>query len=170
MDRWNSAAMGRPLAIADSDCDIELPDIESNPDHILFAFLTQLSTILGEILRSIYSPQAKHYFNQSSSIAETTAESLVCRLQAELDRWFDHVFKKENTNVPEEKTRPLIVCYYGVTLMLYRPFIDTPYNQIRASDKCSEIAQKMTHLVKRINTIELARFGFSYTGGYYKYE
>ncbi|KAI7855773.1 fungal-specific transcription factor domain-containing protein [Circinella umbellata] len=163
-DRWNAAAMGRPLAIADSDCDIELPDIESNPDLILFALLTQLSTILGEILRSIYSPQAKHYFHQSSFTAETTAESLVHRLQAELDRWFDHAFNKKSTNIPEEKTRPLIVCYYGVTLMLYRPFIDTRYNQIRASEKCSEIARKMTQLVKRISKIELARFGFAYTG------
>ncbi|KAI9243390.1 fungal-specific transcription factor domain-containing protein [Phascolomyces articulosus] len=179
IDRWNAAAMGRPLAIADSDCDIVLSTTNTNCDLIacsetrqeLFIFdqFTQLSSILGEVLRTVYSPQAKHYFQSSSTMTET-AESLVQRIQTQLTQWYNDLFtlsdKKENSKitVSEEKTWSLKVCYYGVTLMLYRPFIDTRYHQIRASEKCSDIARKMTDFVKGLNKLDLVRFGFIFTG------
>ncbi|KAI9283399.1 caspase domain-containing protein, partial [Sporodiniella umbellata] len=59
-DRWNCAVMGRPLAIADADCDIELPDTEQDgKDHSVFVNFIKLSGILGEILSRICSPKAK---------------------------------------------------------------------------------------------------------------
>ncbi|KAI8390155.1 caspase domain-containing protein, partial [Blakeslea trispora] len=63
-DRWCCAVMGRPLAIADADCDIDLPHvnggIQGNKDYSLFVDFVKLSGILGEVLRRIYSPRAKH--------------------------------------------------------------------------------------------------------------
>ncbi|KAI9488059.1 fungal-specific transcription factor domain-containing protein [Zychaea mexicana] len=183
IDRWNAAAMGRPLAIADADCDIALPTLphSSSDDyhhHVIFIYLTKLSCILGEILRTIYTPQAKYYLHQSpssssSSTATTTTgagaaavEQLLQRLQCELTRWFD-AFSAQDI-IPEEKAWPLTVCYYGVTLMLYRPFIDNicngRYDHIRASENCSEIARKMTSLVRAANKLDLVRFGFIFIG------
>ncbi|OAD73453.1 fungal-specific transcription factor, partial [Phycomyces blakesleeanus NRRL 1555(-)] len=61
-DRWCCAVMGRPLAIADSDCDIDLPRLygstderKNKMDYVLFVNFVKLSGILGEVLRRIYS-------------------------------------------------------------------------------------------------------------------
>ncbi|KAL0140155.1 caspase domain-containing protein [Mucor lusitanicus] len=62
-DRWACAVMGRPLAIADADCDIDLPHVNGGPqgtkDYSLFINFVKLSGILGEVLRRIYSPKAR---------------------------------------------------------------------------------------------------------------
>ncbi|KAI9478233.1 MAG: caspase domain-containing protein [Benjaminiella poitrasii] len=62
-DRWTCAVLGRPLAIADADCDVDLPHVKGGnhgtEDYSIFIHLIKLSGILGEVLRKIYSPKAK---------------------------------------------------------------------------------------------------------------
>ncbi|KAI8088656.1 fungal-specific transcription factor domain-containing protein [Halteromyces radiatus] len=79
MDRWSCAVLGRPLAIVDADCNVELPEyqpaicgdstkaiaksstdnVERELEHTYFIQFVKLSGILGEIQRRIYSPKAK---------------------------------------------------------------------------------------------------------------
>ncbi|KAI8146800.1 fungal-specific transcription factor domain-containing protein [Fennellomyces sp. T-0311] len=147
-DRWQAATMGRPLAIADSDCDIELP----NSNHAIFGHLAKLSCILGDILRTVYSPQARQYLQSSA----TASGILITRLESNLEQWVGQI--------PEpEKKRPLMLCYYGISLMLYRPFIAASPS-LGVSEKCTEIARKLVDLGSAIPKLDLVRFGFIFTG------
>ncbi|KAI9319626.1 fungal-specific transcription factor domain-containing protein [Dichotomocladium elegans] len=61
MDRWICAALRRPLAISDADCDVELPSVDSEDDRFSFlVHMTKLSAILGDILRVLCSPRARN--------------------------------------------------------------------------------------------------------------
>lgn len=92
VDRWCCAAVGRPLAISEADCDIELPeliqgdDFENTPTRHqqLFRYMISLSTILGYILRQLYSPKVKAMGLTSPGVA-----SVVFELEERLQNWLD---------------------------------------------------------------------------------
>ncbi|KAG2178614.1 hypothetical protein INT44_001767, partial [Umbelopsis vinacea] len=92
VDRWCCAAVGRPLAISEADCDIELPELiqEDGNDNTstqhqkLFRYMISLSTILGYILRKLYSPKVKAMGLTSPGVA-----SVVFELEERLKNWLD---------------------------------------------------------------------------------
>ncbi|KAI8340137.1 fungal-specific transcription factor domain-containing protein [Chlamydoabsidia padenii] len=152
LDRWSCAVLGRPLAIVDSDCNVDLPepstestsdevdDKDDKEDYTYFTAFIKLTGILGEIQQRIYSPKAK----ASLSGASTTAT--VNSLQRLLLEWYDQL-PAEARSIKDDMTRlsspsmtkeekdvllqskqwqlvaPLMITYHAVTILLHRPFI-----------------------------------------------
>ncbi|KAF7722049.1 hypothetical protein EC973_003731 [Apophysomyces ossiformis] len=171
-NRWCCAAMGRPLAIADSDCDIDLPQmIFENEDHTIFVNFIKLSGILGEVLRRIYSPKAKVIGYKSLAMQQT-----VRSIQRMLTKWFeelpDNCRADPETYPSSSKVRDsgsLAVCYYAVTILLHRPFIVLE-NDPSASDIYEEAARRCTNAAKttidfarRMDTLDIVHFGWNFS-------
>jgi hypothetical protein len=187
-DRWICAVMGRPLAIADSDCDVDLPLIhgpDGKEDLTMFVNFVKLSGILGEVLRRIYSPKAKMNGYKTKAM-----ESTVWSLQKMLEEWFHNVpigYKiteddlkeiKINKNAfsPESKKMmqggPLTVCYHAVVLLLHRPFIvldneegdSMPSSMAKATELCTLAAKSAIDVARAIPYMAIARFGWNFAG------
>ncbi|KAI8376291.1 caspase domain-containing protein [Radiomyces spectabilis] len=182
-DRWCCAVMGRPLAIADSDCDIDLPMIHganNDADYTVFVNFTKLSGILGEVLRRIYSPKAK--INGYKTVA---MEQTVWSLERMLTEWFLQI--PENYRIsPEDlelirrqpekyqdtvKLReggPLTVCYYAVIVLLLRPFIALEGEDskselcIQSVRKCMNAAKASIDVARVVPTVNICRFGWNF--------
>ncbi|KAI8365979.1 fungal-specific transcription factor domain-containing protein [Radiomyces spectabilis] len=80
IDRWVSAALGRPLMISDADCDVEYPATGEDPTFSVFIPLVKLSAILGDVLRKLYSPRARAMYDKRIKL-EAVADSVVQRLK-----------------------------------------------------------------------------------------
>ncbi|KAG2174383.1 hypothetical protein INT43_004406, partial [Umbelopsis isabellina] len=116
VDRWCCAAVGRPLAICDADCDIELPqlcleeglDSKSKRYRMLFRNMISLSVVLGLILRQLYSPKVKSLGHDSTAIA-----TMVSRLKTQLADWYDQIPQhcklddQDIARIRQAKTEPL---------------------------------------------------------------
>jgi hypothetical protein len=175
--------MGRPLAIADSDCDVDLPLITGpyqNEDLTMFVNFVKLSGILGEILRRIYSPKAKLNGYKTKAMEQT-----VWSLQKMLEEWFinvpdgykiteqDLVGMKLNPQLHAntKKVReggPMTVCYHAVVLLLHRPFIvlekadDDMPSLARASELCTQAAKLAIDVARAIPYMTIAKFGWNF--------
>lgn len=169
--------MGRPLAIADSDCDIDLPDL---PDNCIFVNFIKLSGILGEILRRVYSPKAK-----ASGYKPAVMEPTVSSLQKMLQDWFAQLpdecrmTAEDLEAIQREPERyagskkvtqggPLTVCYHTVTLLLHRPFIVAEDEKTdlyaAAVQKCMSAAKMAVDIARVVPTTNTARFGWNFSG------
>ncbi|RCH91972.1 hypothetical protein CU098_009074, partial [Rhizopus stolonifer] len=180
-DRWCSAVMGRPLAIAESDCDVDLPLVQGpngNEDLTMFVSFIKLSGILGEVLRRIYSPKAK-----ANGYRTKTMEQTVWSLQKMLNEWFDHVpgdckmTEKDLQNIhllsPESKKiiqgGPLTICYHAVVLLLHRPFIvldnEGTHDEIvlKAIETCTYAAKLSIDIARAIPYMSIAKFGWNFS-------
>lgn len=183
-DRWCCSVMGRPLAIADSDCDVDLPNVDAVGEpgkYTMFVNLVKLSGILGEVLRRIYSPKAKA-MGYGTHIMEQTVWSL----DKMLKEWFDHVPSECLITQDElrgmqgmERSRqdrfrsggPLTVCYYAVVVLLFRPFIVFESGNHHSSKlfkdapgRCMEAAKNAIDVARYIPEGEINRFGWNFAG------
>lgn len=183
-DRWCCSVMGRPLAIADSDCDVDLPNLDAVGEpgkYTMFVNLVKLSGILGEVLRRIYSPKAKA-MGYGTHIMEQTVWSL----DKMLKEWFDHVPSeclitqdelrgmKGVEHTREDRFRsggPLTVCYYAVVVLLFRPFIVFESGNHHSSKlftdapgRCMEAAKNAIDVARYIPEGEINRFGWNFAG------
>ncbi|KAL9547989.1 hypothetical protein MBANPS3_005905 [Mucor bainieri] len=183
-DRWCCAVMGRPLAIADSDCDVDLPLVygpDGQEDLTMFVNFVKLSGILGEVLRRIYSPKAKLNGYKTKAMEQT-----VWSLQKMLEEWFHnvpegykitendlsdmrynkHLYASDSKKIMEGG--PLTVCYHAVVLLLHRPFIvldkdevDTP-SLSRATLLCKRAAKLAIDVARAIPYMAIAKFGWNF--------
>lgn len=175
-DRWCCAVMGRPLAIADSDCDVDLPSISADKDLTMFVNFVKLSGILGEILRRIYSPRAKANGYKTKAMEQT-----VLSLQKMLEEWFCHVpdgykvtandLKELNTYSKDSKKLteggPLTICYHAVVSLLHRPFIVLEGNDpmiTRSFQLCRQAAKQAVDIAQSIPYMNIANFGWNFAG------
>ncbi|KAI8331799.1 fungal-specific transcription factor domain-containing protein [Choanephora cucurbitarum] len=179
-DRWCSAIMGRPLAIADSDCDIDLPSTKGpmgNEDLTLFVHFVKLSGILGEVLRRIYSPKAKINGYRTKTMSQT-----VWSLQRMLNEWLTNV--PESRKITEQDLEnirlfptdskkiveggPLTICYYAVVLLLHRPFIvldvEGDHDDVvqKATETCTHAAKVSINIARAIPYMSIAKFGWNF--------
>ena len=116
MDRWVSAAMGRPMAIDDSDCDVDYPspveqdwaDADGNApsphennDKIkaessfalgYFVETIKLAQILGQILGRVYAATTRHHGPDriSSAVAELDTKLTQWLLSLPPELKYDH--------------------------------------------------------------------------------
>lgn len=187
-DRWCCAAMGRPLAIADSDCDVDLPDPKGTgqEDYNIFVNFIKLSGILGELLRRIYSPKAK-----AAGYKGVVVEQTVASLQKMLDDWLEQLpddcrisaddlveIRRDPARFAHSKKLeqggPLTVCYHSITLLLHRPFIvlDEQNDQgsqqentlfKEASRRCLEAAKLTIEIARVVPAPSIARFGWNFS-------
>ena len=185
-DRWCCAVMGRPLAISDSDCDVDLPDMKgaNGEDYDIFVNFVKLSSILGELLRRIYSPKAKAAGYRGAAMEQTMAH-----FQRMLTEWFDQLpddcrISEEDLiaikNNPEnfagtkklDQGGPLTICYHSVTVLLNRPFIlleneasgEGETNYADASRRCMEAAKLVIDIARLVPSTSTSRFGWNFAG------
>lgn len=175
--------MGRPLAIADSDCDVDLPLIngpDQNEDLTMFVNFVKLSGILGEVLRRIYSPKAKLNGYKTKAMEQT-----VWSLQKMLEEWFANVpdgYKITEQDLLDIRLNPqlyantkkvteggpMTVCYHAVVLLLHRPFIvlekaeDDMPSLSRASELCTQAATLAIDVARSIPYMTIAKFGWNF--------
>ncbi|KAI8333478.1 fungal-specific transcription factor domain-containing protein [Chlamydoabsidia padenii] len=183
-ERWCCSVMGRPLAIADSDCDVDLPSVDAVDQpgkYAMFVNLVKLSGILGEVLRRIYSPKAK-----AMGYATHIMEQTVWSLDKMLKEWWDDAPKEclitqdqlgkmkgmEHTHSDIFRSGgPLSVCYYAVVVLLFRPFIVIECRKHHSSKlfddapkRCMDAAKNAIDVARHIPGREVARFGWNFAG------
>jgi hypothetical protein len=175
--------MGRPLAIAEADCDIELPHVNGGTngmhDYSLFNDFIKLSGILGELLRRIYSPKAKANGYKTATTYHTV-QGIYHLLSTWLSQVSDHhrispeearmlYTNKIQTNKVRE-AGPLMVCYYSTIILLYRSFIVSDkqevYSQLmeEANRRCTEAAKNAIDIARMIRPADILSFGWSFAG------
>ncbi|RCH79078.1 hypothetical protein CU098_005338, partial [Rhizopus stolonifer] len=184
-DRWCCAILGRPLAIADSDCDVDLSSADKlNPTEDLTIFLSfvKLSRILGEVLRRLYSPRAK-----ANGYKTSTVEQTVGSLQKMLEDWYvgvpdDYKISESDLhNILEDPSSfqgtikitqggPLTICYYAVVILLHRPFVamekdaaDMPF-LAKSADVCISAAKLSIRIAQVVPSKSLIMFGWNSAG------
>lgn len=190
-DRWVCAVLGRPLAVADADCDIDLPHVnggsQASKDYSIFINFIKLSGILGEVLRRIYSPRAK-----AQGYNNKTAYHAVQSIYRLLSDWFQQLPDHQRISTEEAKTfyqdsiktnkvkeaGPLMVCYYTVIILLYRTFLVSDKQDVlpelfdEANRCCTEAAKNAIDIARLISPSEIICFGWSFAGNtgfqYYK--
>ncbi|CAO3579607.1 unnamed protein product [Absidia cylindrospora] len=94
----------------------------------LFIQLVKLSEILGRILQGLYTPKAQRLSHEQGS------DAIVTRLDHELTEWrfgFPRALQQtkfddfnENTGYLSPVIATILICYYGLLVLLHRPFIE----------------------------------------------
>ncbi|CAG8591345.1 13302_t:CDS:2 [Acaulospora morrowiae] len=159
-DRLISAALGRPLAINDADCDVGLPVvgiIADDPAHSVEGFIQSIKiiAILGKVLSHIYGIKAKRTINGNY-------DSVLADLDAELNEWHENLpvelkFDSKTTSFvgAAEKRRMFIhLVYYSSQILLHRPHIrgpksNAPPSSIPSLTICTMAANNITHIIFR---------------------
>jgi len=176
LDRMLAIALGRPLGVNDSDCDVELP-IDVDDDHLPEYFsgallnqkhqslmtgiiaLTKLYEIGGRILRQVYAlDNCKDNMEPDrKALLQQSVESL----DNELTKWCDElpvVFKSQSVT-DEQVSMGAVLCshYYSMLTTLHRNFLPvkrdqpmTPKSTVKAvssARSCIRLAPSMRHVV-----------------------
>ncbi|KAG7097271.1 hypothetical protein E1B28_004637 [Marasmius oreades] len=177
LDRMLALALGRPLGIEDSDCDVEDP-VEVDDENLAEYFsgatmptdrialitgyvaLTKLYQIAGCVLRQVYA--LDNCKDQLEPERKIELQRIVESLDAELTKWCDDlptVFKSQPvTN--EQVSMGAVLCshYYSVLTTLHRNFIPvkrsdqlvTPKSTAKAvssARSCIRLAPSMRNVV-----------------------
>lgn len=176
LDRMLALALGRPLGINDSDCDVELP-VEIDDDHLPQYFsgavmnqgqpflmagsvaLFNLYEIGGRVLRQVYALEncKEHLELERKAELQRTVESL----DAELTKWCDNlppVFKSQS-QTDEQVSMGAVLCshYYSVLTTLHRNLLPVKRDQpvtakstikaVSSARSCIRLAPSMKHVV-----------------------
>lgn len=138
-----STALGRPLAILDEDCSVELPlDNRQKPQMSTFVATIKLHQILKEILRTINS--IKSLTNWQDDATRSKLKARVHDHHSKLVDWAkENASEQLNCSVsrPGTGTRPITASFFYISvILLYRLFMPHPH---RASTSETENAQKI---------------------------
>ncbi|THH04869.1 hypothetical protein EW145_g5209 [Phellinidium pouzarii] len=149
LDRFGSAALGRPCAIQDEDFDLDLPlevddEYWENPDAnkafkqppgipcviSFFNSFLKLNQILAFALRTIYS------INKSKIllgfVGPQWEQHIVAELDSALNKWIDTVPDHLRWDPHREnllhfnQSATLYATYYHLQILIHRPFIPSP--------------------------------------------
>ncbi|KAG6812643.1 hypothetical protein H0H92_001593 [Tricholoma furcatifolium] len=148
LDRMLALALGRPIGINDSDCDVEQP-VEVDDDHLPEYFsgatmsqrqpslmsgivaLNNLYEIGGRVLRQVYALDIckDHLEPEKKAELQRTVESL----DAELTKWCDDlpaVFKSQS-ETDEQVSMGAVLCshYYSILTTLHRNLLPVKRDQ-----------------------------------------
>lgn len=169
-------ALGRPLGINDSDCDVELPvevDDVRLPEYFSGAVMNQaqpslmagsvalfnLYEIGGRVLRQVYALEncKEHLEPERKAELQRTVESL----DSELTKWCDNlppVFKSQS-QTDEQVSMGAVLCshYYSVLTTLHRNLLPVKRDQpvtakstvkaVSSARSCIRLAPSMKHVV-----------------------
>ncbi|KAJ3503856.1 hypothetical protein NLJ89_g8242 [Agrocybe chaxingu] len=176
LDRMLALALGRPLGVNDSDCDVELPvDVDDDrlPEYFTGAAMTQrqpslmtgtialikLYEIGGRVLRQVYALEncKDHLEPERKAELQKTVESL----DTELTKWCDDlptVFKSQS-ETEEQVSMGAVLCshYYSVLTTLHRNLLPVKRDQpvtakstvkaVSSARSCIRLAPSMKHVV-----------------------
>ncbi|CEI97156.1 hypothetical protein RMCBS344292_11293 [Rhizopus microsporus] len=181
-DRWCSAIMGRPLAILDSECDVDLKVTDvlwPGEDLSIFIYFMKLSRILGEVLRRVYLTKTA-----ASEYRTMAMEQTVWNLQMMLEEWYFSV--PDNCKITEVDLMqlsvnprlyagskkithggPLTLCYYAVTILLHRPFLSVEEAGMpfvtKSAAICIKTAKLGIDIAQKIPSKSMISFGWNFT-------
>lgn len=176
LDRMLALALGRPLGINDTDCDVEMPS-EVDDDQLQQYFmgaalnkrhppllagtiaLVKLYEIGGRVLRQVYALENCKEYLEAERRAEL--QHTVENLDAELTKWCDElpVVFKSSSETEEQVSMGAVLCshYYSVLTTLHRNFLPVkrdPMVTARSTAKavssarsCIRLAPSMKHVV-----------------------
>ena len=169
-------ALGRPLGINDSDCDVELPvdvDDQHLPEYFTGVAMTQrqpslmmgsialikLYEIGGRVLRQVYALEncRDHLEPERKAELQRTVESL----DTELTKWCDElpVVFKSPSETEEQVSMGAVLCshYYSVLTTLHRNLLPVKPDQlvtakstakaVSSARSCIRLAPSMKHVV-----------------------
>ncbi|KAI0650062.1 fungal-specific transcription factor domain-containing protein [Trametes meyenii] len=142
LDRMLALALGRPLAIEDADCDVEIPvelDDESLPQYFRgemmpqgtitlmrgFIELIELYKIAGRVLREVYALDKTKEYLETDKRAEL--DRSVETLDRSLTKWCEDlpaVFKSHPVT-EKQVSMAAVLCshYYSILTTLHRNFL-----------------------------------------------
>ncbi|KAJ7117381.1 fungal-specific transcription factor domain-containing protein [Mycena crocata] len=176
LDRMLALALGRPLGINDSDCDVEYPvevDDEYLPEYFSGATLPQrqpslmtgsvalmgLYKLAGRVLREVYALDncKDHLEPDRKAELQRTVESL----DAELTKWCDDlpVVFKSQSETDEQVSMGAVLCshYYSVLTTLHRNLLPVKRDQpvtakstvkaVSSARSCIRLAPSMKNVV-----------------------
>ncbi|EGO01729.1 hypothetical protein SERLA73DRAFT_85551 [Serpula lacrymans var. lacrymans S7.3] len=175
LDRMLALALGRPLGIEDSDCDVEDPvgvDDENLPEYFSGAPLSQnypslmdgtlaitnLYKIAGRILREVYAIENCKEILEPERKAEL--QRSVDALDQELTQWCNNLpaeFRNESVN-DKQVTMGAVLCshYYSVLTTLHRNFLPVKRDQLIAPNSTAKAvasARSCIHLAPSIHNV-----------------
>ncbi|KAJ7638605.1 fungal-specific transcription factor domain-containing protein [Roridomyces roridus] len=176
LDRMLALALGRPLGINDSDCDVELPvdvDDEHLPEYFSgvtvpqkqpslmtgFVALVELYKIAGRVLREVYALEncKDHLEPDRKAELQRTVEAL----DAELTQWCEDlpaVFKSQS-ETDEQVSMGAVLCshYYSVLTTLHRNFLpvkrDQPVTAAKSTAKAVSSARSCIRLAPSMKNV-----------------
>lgn len=167
-------ALGRPLGVEDSDCDVELPvdaDDEWLPEYFTGVQLSQklpslmsgtialvgLYQIAGRILRQVYAIDCCKETLEPEKRAEL--QHSVETLDLELTRWFDELppsFRNNTSGKHMSMTVVLCSHYYSVRTTLHRNFLPVKRDQsivANSTGRALSSARSSIRLAPSINNL-----------------
>ncbi|KXN87885.1 Transcriptional activator protein acu-15 [Leucoagaricus sp. SymC.cos] len=176
LDRMLALALGRPLGINDSDCDVEMPvDVDDDhlPEYYSGAPITQrqpslmtgmihlikLYEIAGRLLRQVYAlDNCKENLEPEQ---RTELQKTVEALDNELTQWCDNLQPafKSQSETDEQVSMGAVLCshYYCIVTTLHRNFIPVRRDQlvtprstakaVSSARSCIRLAPSMKHVV-----------------------
>ncbi|GES62981.1 hypothetical protein ATEIFO6365_0014009700 [Aspergillus terreus] len=156
MDRLLSMNLGRPLAIEDADCDVEIPSpTETNPSFIA---MIHLCRIIGRVLRISNSVGNAARWRDPANHAELRAT--VDRFTAQLKEWeHEHINAvapdtTDSTTDAEPIERSVLrSSYFATVILLFRPLMSNPHRPSplgtqRAMRRCFEASMACISLTE----------------------
>lgn len=183
IDKWFSCVTNHPFTTSDSDMELPLKyGADGKENFQFFVHFIQLSRILGDISRRIYSCKARKNGFQTEIM-----EQNVCHLHKCLKDWLKAVPDEFKINEKDRKNMkknprcfsgtsktieggPLMICYYAVMIMLYKPFYrlddladDMPFLQ-KAKEECRTAARTMLEIVHVFPVLYDIHFGWNIIG------
>ncbi len=175
LDRMLALALGRPLAIEDADCDVEIPvelDDEVLPQYFAGALMPQgqislmrgfvelisLYKIAGRVLRDVYALDKTKDNLEMDKRAELHRS--VEALDRTLNKWCDDlpaVFKS-NPTTEKQVSMAAVLCshYYSILTTLHRNFIPVKGEQPlapRSTAKAVSTARACVRLAPSIKNV-----------------
>lgn len=152
MDRLLSMNLGRPLAIEDADCDVEIPSpTETNPSFIA---MIRLCRIIGRVLRISNSVGNAARWRDPANHAELRAT--VDRFTAQLEEWgHEHIgaVAPDTTEAQLIERSVLQSSYSATVILLFRPLMSNPHRPSplgthRAMRRCFEASMACISLTE----------------------
>lgn len=165
LDRMLALALGRPLGINDSDCDVELPvDVEDEhlPEYYTggqvpqpslmagFIYMIKLYEIGGRMLRQVYALDVcrEHVDADRKAELQRTVEAL----DNELSNWCNELpaIYKTNPQKDEQASMGIVLCshYYSLVTTLHRNFLPVKREESQTAKSTLKAVSTARHCIK----------------------
>lgn len=160
LDRQLSTSLGRPLAIDDSDCDVEFPEadlvgLHSHVSREFFMSQVQIQTTIGCILKTVNSVKNARNWHETTGTSPgcTELRQKVKALSDELQNW---VGDKVPADIKTAKNGPkaadkciALSTYFCAILLLYRGFMANPHkpSPLEGSQALLQCARASTNCI-----------------------
>jgi hypothetical protein len=152
LDRTLSSALGRPLAIRDTDCDVEVPDGGCDNENAGFVSILRLRQVLGNILDTVAAVRKVKDNRVVSKIPEI--RTIIVKLNTELQTWASKEVPQhiKNAEAGSRNVERLIALsgYFSALMLLYRYLVSNPHRSsaLNGSEAVVQCARAATNCIR----------------------